>query len=104
MAANQKVGFNQWAVMIFCNNNFESVQVECYSGYKTNERPAAFTYRERRWEISEILDRWHEGGLKPDAPVVDYFKVKTDDGTVFLLRYTEHSDAWGVCDYECWHN
>lgn len=41
----------------------EAIQVECYNGYKANERPAAFLFQMRRWKIAEVLDRWYEGGL-----------------------------------------
>jgi len=41
---------------------YEKVEVECYSGYKANERPVAVEFEERRWEVSEIIDRWYEGG------------------------------------------
>jgi len=75
---------------------YEKIPVECYSGYKTNERPAAFTFQLRRWEVAEILDRWYEGGLKPGSPQVDYFKVRTPEGNVFLLRYLALFDAWSI--------
>lgn len=74
----------------------EQIQVECYSGYKVDESPVVFTALGRRWEVSEIVDRWYEGGIKPDKPVVDYFKVKTEDGNVFILRYDAHSDIWSI--------
>ena len=76
--------------------NYESVQVECYSGYKVNERPAAFTYRGRRLEISDILDRWYEGSLDSGSPETDYFKIRTSEGEVFLLRYLSLFDAWSI--------
>ncbi len=76
--------------------NYEKVQVECYSGYKANERPTAFIYRERRYEIAEILDRWYEGGPDSNRIRADYFKVKTVEGDIFLLRYLYLFDAWSV--------
>jgi hypothetical protein len=75
---------------------FHPAAVECHSGYKACERPLAFTCQGRRREILEILDRWYEGGLAADKPVVNYFKVKTGQGRVFILRYTAESDAWSV--------
>lgn len=75
----------------------DRITVECYSGYKANERPVAFTFQKRRWEVAEILDRWYEGGLEPGQPQVDYFKVRTDEGSVFLLRYVSLFDAWSIC-------
>jgi hypothetical protein len=73
---------------------YEKIQIECYSGYKANERPVAFTYRDRRWEVAEIVDRWYEGGLDPASPQVNYFKVRTTDGSIFLLRYV--FDEWEI--------
>jgi len=75
---------------------YERIQVECYSGYKAKERPVAFTYQGRRREVKEIIDRWYEGGLDPTRPEIDYFKVKTTDGQVFILRYLTLFDAWSI--------
>lgn len=75
---------------------YERIHVECYSGYKANERPMAFTYQGRRHEVAEIIDRWYEGALDPTRPEIDYFKVKTTDGEVFLLRYLTLFDAWSL--------
>jgi len=75
---------------------YEQIQVECHSGYKANEYPVAFTFQGHRWEVTEILDRWYEGGIKPNDPVIDYFKVITAEGRVFLLRYLRHFDSWTV--------
>ena len=75
---------------------YEKIQVECYSGYKANERPLAFFYQGKRWDIAEIIDRWYEGGLNPSQPALNYFKVRTTDGKNFLLRYNSLFDAWAV--------
>ena len=75
---------------------YEEIQVECYSGYKANERPVAFTYEGHRLEIQEIVDCWHEGGLDAGRPVIDYFKVRTTDGKVYLLRYLSLFDVWSM--------
>ena len=77
----------------------ERVAVECYSGYKANERPAAFTFQGRRREVAEIVDRWYEGGLRGGDPEVNYFKVRTVEGSIFLLRYVSLFDAWSLCDF-----
>jgi len=74
----------------------ESIQVECYSGRKINERPTAFTYQGRRWQIQEIIDRWYEGGMDPKRPEINYFKVKTVEGQTFILRYLSLFDSWSI--------
>lgn len=76
--------------------HYERIQVECYSGYKANERPVAFSCQGRRHEVAEIIDRWYEGGIDPDRPEINYFKVKTSEGQVFLLRYLSLFDAWSI--------
>ena len=78
--------------------NFEPVQVACHSGYRVNEYPVAFTVRGRRFEIREIIDRWYEGGLDPTRPEIGYFKVKTAEGRVYLLRYLSLFDSWSIRD------
>jgi len=75
---------------------FEKIDVECLSGYKANERPVAFFFQGRRWKIAEIIDRWYEGGAKAGSPNVDYFKVRTVEGKVILLRYLSLFDTWSI--------
>jgi len=76
--------------------DFVRIQVECYSGYKADERPVAFIHEGKRWEVREVVDRWCEGGLTPDRPSIDYFKVRTKEGRIFLLRYLSLFDNWSV--------
>jgi hypothetical protein len=76
---------------------FEEIQVECYSGYKGEESPRTLVYSGKRHEIAEILDRWYEGNLDPTALRHDYFKVKTTDEEVFLIRYTPRYQSWTLC-------
>jgi hypothetical protein len=76
--------------------DFETIAVECYSGYKANERPLAFTFRGHRREIGEIVDGWYEGGLDPARPAIHYFKVRTTENQVFLIRYLSLFNAWSI--------
>ncbi len=76
--------------------HYRPIRVECYSGYKINERPVAFSYEGRRREVSEILDRWYEGGPDPGRPEINYFKVRTSEGRDFILRYLSLFDAWSI--------
>ena len=76
--------------------SYERAEVECYSGFKANERPVAFTHKGARREIEEVIDRWYEGGVDPGMPATDYFKVKTTAGEIFVLRYVSLFDAWSV--------
>ena len=78
------------------DGNYKEIQVECYSGFKANERPVSFTYQGERRIIEEIVDRWYDGGLDSGRSVIDYFKVRTADGKVYLLRYQSELDEWSL--------
>jgi hypothetical protein len=75
---------------------FERIPVECYSGYKANERPMAFTFHDRRWEVAEIVDRWYEGNRETGRPEFNYFKVRISEGKTFLLRCNTLLSAWDI--------
>src|SRR5215510_14233957 len=63
------------------------IHVDAYSGYKANERPIRFDLDEDTYEIASIEDRWQD-------PEAEYFKVRTTDGKLYLLRYDERTDEW----------
>ncbi len=64
-----------------------SVRVECYAGYRGEETPRRFSFGERQVEVDEVVDRW----LTPDHR---YFKVRGDDGGVYVLRRDAVSGRW----------
>src|SRR5262249_41063024 len=63
------------------------IYVDAYSGYKANERPRLFDLDGEVYEISSVVDKWYE-------PSATYFKLRTTDFRVFILRYDEQSDEW----------
>jgi len=67
------------------------LQVEAYSGYKANERPARFVLNGRSYQVEEILDQWHSSGYGPEST---YFKVRASDSNVYILRYLPAADEW----------
>ena len=66
-----------------------SIVVECYSGYTFAERPIAFVWEGRRYQIERILQRWRS----PDGPG---FRVLTADGAQYELTYSEAHDEWSL--------
>jgi hypothetical protein len=64
-----------------------AVAVECYSGYTFAERPTAFVWHGRRYQIKEILKRWR-------APEGSGFRVRTSEGAQFELTYDATQDQW----------
>ena len=65
------------------------MRVECYAGYRADQRPIRFTLRGRTFEIMEVQDQWYS----PDAI---YFRVRTQDGDYFVLRHDEPQDVWSL--------
>lgn len=75
---------------------FEPIEVFTHSGFKADERPTAFVWRGRRYAVATVVDRWYEGGMRPGAPTLNYFKVRSDDGGQYMLRYNGLFDAWAI--------
>jgi hypothetical protein len=63
------------------------LKVDCYAGYRGEETPRRFEIDRRRVEVVEVIDR----SLGPDHR---YFKVRGDDGAVYLLRVDDTTDRW----------
>jgi hypothetical protein len=66
------------------------LRVECYSGYKADEWPRGFYLGERRYQVEEVLDQWY-------SPEDTYFRVRADDGDIYILRHNHEKDpedAW----------
>jgi len=67
------------------------LKVECYSGYKADERPLRFRFADkpegRVFEIQEVLDQWYGVGYQ-------CFRVLADDGNFYILRHQQPDDRW----------
>jgi len=69
------------------------LRVECYSGYKEDERPVHFRLNGHDYFVEELLDQWY-------GPTHTYFKVRADDGNLYILRREMKSDgAWSLESY-----
>ena len=66
--------------------------VQCYSGYKADERPVRLHLRDGAREVVAIEDRWY-------SPGATYFRVLLDDGDRYLLRHEEAQDLWTLAGY-----
>ncbi len=66
-----------------------NVQVECYAGRKADERPVGFQLGERRYEIEAVEDQWY-------GPDDVFFKVRADDGNLYILRHNAARDDWSL--------
>jgi len=61
--------------------------VECYVGTKADERPVRFQLGERDHMVEEVLDQWY-------GPDDVFFKVRTDDGNLYILQRNTSADEW----------
>ena len=75
-------------------NELFPVNVKCYLGYKSNEYPVRFYWDNIRFEIEEILDRWYQHDRNPQFPAANYFKIRTTDQKVYILKHETESDKW----------
>lgn len=72
------------------------LSVECYAGHRSDERPLRFSLNERLYEIQEVLDRWY-------SPGASYFRVRADDGNLYVLKHDEPQDAWSLESFRAEH-
>lgn len=70
------------------------VKVEAYSGYKASERPSRFCLGERWHQVEEVTDRWY-------GPDYCYFRIRADDGNLYVLRLDENTDEWELTATRC---
>ena len=74
-----------------------AIAVECYAGHRGEETPRVIrlgagdggeiNIGSRRIAVVEVLDRWL-------APEHRYFKLRGDDGDVYIVRHDVIADAW----------
>ena len=69
-----------------------NIRVECYSGYKADERPLRFCLGERWLKVEEVADRWYD-------PEATYFRVRAEDGDLYVLRRAEPQGVWTLAAF-----
>ena len=65
------------------------VQVECYAGYRADERPVRLHLGESTLEVAEVQDRWY-------SPGETFFRVRVSNGDCYVLRHVEAQDTWSI--------
>jgi hypothetical protein len=65
------------------------IKVECYAGYKADQRPLRFTMGAQILEVSEVEDQWY-------SPTSRHFRVRANDGNIYILRHDEEQDRWSL--------
>jgi len=63
------------------------LRVECYAGYKGDERPVRLQLGGEMVEVAEVEDRWY-------SPGATYFRVLLGNGERYVLRREDAQDLW----------
>jgi hypothetical protein len=63
------------------------LRVECYSGYKADERPLRIWLRGECLDVESVEDRWY-------SPGVTFFRVQVTGGDRYLLKRREAQETW----------
>lgn len=63
------------------------LRVECHAGHRGEETPRRLWLGDRKVEVEEVVDRWY-------GPDHRYFKLRGDDGALYLVRHDEPADRW----------
>jgi hypothetical protein len=70
------------------------IEVSCYAGCKADEYPLRFTWFEKEFRVTEIIDRWYQTDRDPEVPPADFYKVKAHDGGMYILKHNIKEDLW----------
>lgn len=71
------------------DSRLKFLNVTCYSGYKSDERPVKFTLRNRTLMVEQIIDRWY-------GPNNSYYKILADDKKIYLIKQDREDGLWTV--------
>ena len=63
------------------------LRVECYAGYKGDERPVRLQLGGEMVDVAEVEDRWY-------SPGATYFRVLLGNGERYVLRRENAQDVW----------
>jgi hypothetical protein len=69
------------------------IWVETYAGHGGVEMVRRFRLNAREIEVIDNLDQWH-------GPHDRYFKVKGDDGHLYILRLDESRKEWELTMFQ----
>ena len=68
------------------------LEVQCYAGYKADEWPTSFQLGQRAYAVVEVLDQWY-------GPDDIFYKVRADDGNLYILRHSGQTGDWTLESY-----
>lgn len=65
--------------------------MQCYAARKADKRPIRFQLGDRDF-IAEEVDQWY-------GPDNEFFKVRADDGNLYILRYHPLEEEWSLASF-----
>jgi hypothetical protein len=65
------------------------IRVECYAGYKADERPVRVLLDGQMVDIAAVEDRWY-------SPGSTYFRVLLGNGERYVLRREDAQEVWTI--------
>lgn len=68
------------------------IRVDCDAGPCAVQTPRRFFIGTREIRVTEVIDRWLD-------PHHSHFKVRGDDGGIYILRQVPHSNRWEMILY-----
>ena len=69
------------------------IEVTAYAGQRSGESPRSFVLEGKEIVVAEIVSRWVEESAE-DRRQRRFFRVKGDDGFIYLLSYIEQTGEW----------
>lgn len=69
------------------------IWAETYTGPDGVEMPRRFRLGDHEIGVVDILDQWY-------GPDYRYFKLKGDDGNLYILRFYESQTEWELTMFE----
>lgn len=69
------------------NDRQFAINVDCYAGYRGEETPRRLRIGDHQIAVVEVLDCWLSPGQR-------YFKLRGDDGAVYIVRHDPAENLW----------
>ena len=69
------------------------IEVACEAGHQGEATPQRLALDHRTVTVIAVIDRWL-------APEHRYFKVKGEDGAIYILRHDVPADGWQLILFE----
>ena len=69
------------------------IKVDCYSGYRTEEKPRKFWIKDREINISKIISQW----ISPESR---NFEVLGHDNNTYKLRMDARTWQWELMEFK----